>query len=47
MEGWSKREKGLMDMDTSVVIVREVGISGLNGNGKYKKKEKCFNAISL
>ena len=35
MEGLSKKEKGLMDMDNSVVIAgREVGIRGLNGNGK-------------
>ena len=36
MEGLSKREKGLMDMDNSVVIARERGVRGLNGNGKIQ-----------
>ena len=36
MEGSNKKEKGLMDMDNSVVIV--VGIRGLNGNGKNTLK---------
>ena len=31
MEGLSKKEKGLMDMDNSVGTVAE-GIRGLNGN---------------
>ena len=35
MEGLSKKEKGLMDMDNNVVIVGgEDGIRGLNGNGE-------------
>ena len=43
MEGLSKKEKGLMDMDNSVVIAgREVGIRGLNGNGKNTIKIKFF-----
>ena len=39
MEGLSKQEKGLMDMDNNVVIViGERGIKRLNGNGnKYNK----------
>ena len=36
--GWSKQDKGPMDMDNSVVIMAGVGgkrdIRGLNGNGK-------------
>ena len=46
MEGWSKKEKGLMTMDNSVVIVGVGGIRGLDGNGKKmklkKKKEKSY-----
>ena len=34
MEGFSKKEKGLWDMDNSVVIAGEGGIRGLHGNGK-------------
>ena len=34
MEGFSKKETGLMDMDNSVVIARERGIRGLNSNEK-------------
>ena len=34
MEGLSKKERGLMDMDNSVAIVGGGGIRGLNGNGK-------------
>ena len=34
MEGSSKKEKGLMDMDKSVVISGGRGLRGLNGNGK-------------
>ena len=35
MEGLSKKEKGLMDMDNSEVIAGgEGGIRGQNGNGK-------------
>ena len=40
--GLSKKEKGLMDMDNSVVIAG-ADIRGLNGNGKkntIKKKRK-------
>ena len=40
MEGPSKKEKGLMDMDNSVVTVVEGGIRGLNGNGKNTIKNK-------
>ena len=41
MEGLSKKEKGLMDMDNSVEIAvgREGGIRELNGNGKKYKKD--------
>ena len=34
MEGLNRKEKGLMDMDNSVVIAGEGGIKGKNGNGK-------------
>ena len=35
MEGLSKKEKGLMDMDNSVMTTGgEGGMRGLNGNGK-------------
>ena len=37
VEGSSKKGKGLMDMDNSVVIVGGEGIRGINGNGKYNK----------
>ena len=47
--GWevevlSKKEKGLMDMDNSVVILggRGVGIRGLNGNRKNTIKIEFF-----
>ena len=33
----SQKEKGLMDMDNSVVIVWEGWYKGLNGNGKIQK----------
>ena len=36
VEGLSKKEKGLMDMDNNVVIMEEGGIKGLNDNGKIK-----------
>ena len=36
MEGLSKKEKGLMDMDSRVVIVGGGGIKGINGNGKMQ-----------
>ena len=39
MERFSKKEKGLMDMDNSVVIAGVGGdIRGLNGNGKKYNK---------
>ena len=34
MEGLSKKEKGLMDMDNSMVILVEGGLGELSGNGK-------------
>ena len=41
MEGLSKKKKGLMDMDNSVVIaVGEAGVRGLNGNRKNTRKSK-------
>ena len=40
MEGLSKKEKALMDMDNSVVIAGGRGIRGLNGNGKNTIKIK-------
>ena len=40
MEGLSKKEKGLMDMDSSVVMKGIIG--GLNGNGKNTMKIKFF-----
>ena len=36
MEGLSKREKGLMDIDNSGDGLGEEGIKGLNGNGKIQ-----------
>ena len=33
MEGWSKKEKGLLDMDNSVVIAGEREYKGLKNNG--------------
>ena len=45
MEGLSKKEKGLMGMDNSVVIMGEGSIRELNGNGKntiklfFKKRD--------
>ena len=39
-EGRSKKEKGLMDMDHSVVIAGEGGIRGLNDNRKNTIKIK-------
>ena len=36
-EGLSKKEKGLMDVDNSVVIAGVRGIRVINGNGKYNK----------
>ena len=51
MEGLSKKEKGLMDMDNSVVIAGG-DIRGLNSNGKiqyklFKKKYVYINSIRL
>ena len=48
MEGSNEREKGLRNMDNSVVIAAGAGIRGLNGNGKkynkdYIKKGKVRN----
>ena len=34
MEGLSKKEKGLTDMDNNMVIAGGGGIRELNGNGK-------------
>ena len=45
MGGWNKKGKGLMDMDTSMVIVGGRGIRGLSGDGKkidLKKRKKCM-----
>ena len=40
MEGLSKKEKGLMDMDNSVVTAWGGGCKGLNGTEKIKIKFK-------
>ena len=40
VEGWSKREKGRMDMDSSGDCRGEGSTRRLNGNGKYNKKLK-------
>ena len=49
VEGLSKKEKGLRDMDNSVVFAgaEEVGIKELNGNGKnavnnFKKEHLSY-----
>ena len=51
MEGWSQKEKGLMNMDKGVVIVGKGGIRGISGNEKYNKNNlkirKYINKISL
>ena len=39
MEGLIKKEKGLMDMDSSAVIAVVGGVKGLNGNGKKSNKD--------
>ena len=39
MERSSKKEKGLVVMDTSVVIVGERAYMGINGNGKNTIKK--------
>ena len=36
LEGWNKKEKGLEDMDNSVVVAGVGGIRGLHGNGKMQ-----------
>ena len=39
VEGWSKKERGLLDMDNGEVIVGGGGLRGINGNRKrYNKK---------
>ena len=40
VEGLSKKQKGLMDMDNSVVIAGGGGIRGLKGNRKNTIKIK-------
>lgn len=40
MEGLSKKQKGLMDMDNSGDCWRELGLRGLKGNGEKKIKFK-------
>ena len=40
VEELRKKEKGLMDMDNSMVIVGGEGIRGINGNEKYNEN-KC------
>ena len=50
MKGLIKKEKGLMDMDNSVVIAGEGGIVALNGNVKHtikKLKIKEYYNISM
>ena len=44
VEGLSKKEEGLRDMDNRVVTAgRQGGIKGLNGNGKNIIKEFVTN----
>ena len=44
----SKKVKGLMDVDNSVVIAgEEGGIRGLNGNGKNSTKKELFISLRL
>ena len=47
MVGLSKKVKGLMDMDSSVVIAGGGAIRGINGNGKkyFKKISKIGDMI--
>ena len=48
MEGLSTKEKGLMDMDNSVVIAGVEGaLRGQNGNGKNTIKIKKINKDSF
>ena len=49
MEGLSEKEKGLMDMDNSVVIAGGLGLREMNGKGEktqsrliLKKEEENF-----
>ena len=42
VEGSSKKEKGLLDMDNSVVIAVGRSVRGLNGNGKSSIKIKII-----
>ena len=49
MQEWSKKGKGLMVMDNSVVIVGGGGLRGINGNGKKRppySKKIFFNVCS-
>ena len=39
-EGLSKKEKGLMDIDNSVVTAQRRDVQGLNCNGKIQEKNK-------
>ena len=40
MEGLSKKEKGLMNMDKRVVMAGKEDKSGLNGNAKKHNKDE-------
>ena len=40
VEGWSKKEKGLVDMDSRVVTAGGGGIRGLDGNKNNTIKMK-------
>ena len=40
LEGLSKKEEGLMDMDNSVAIATRRGYKGVNDNGKNTIKNK-------
>ena len=43
MEALSKKEKGLIDMDSTVVIAGEVGTMLINGNGEKTIKLNLKN----
>ena len=47
MEGWSKKEKGLLDMDNSVVIAGEREYKGLKNNGLKIQSRLNKKSISL
>ena len=51
LEGLSKKEKGLLDMNNRVVTAgdcRERGVRGTNGNGKkYNKKDNTIYLINI